>query len=122
MGKAKKAKNAKLPQDRLNAKARAAAGAAATRGRARTFADKQDKLAKTGGDPEIEEGLAEYEEAKQAEEEVPFPVELTVTVRAKSDSDLENGLEQVLKLVREGNVKGSGGVHDNGFWFDIKGK
>lgn len=64
MGKAKKAKNAKMSQDRLNLKARAAAGAAATAGRARTFADKTDKLAKAGADPEIAEGLEEYEEKK----------------------------------------------------------
>lgn len=64
MGKAKKAKNAKMSQDRLNLKAKAAAGAAATAGRSRVFADKQDKLAKAGADPEIAEGLAEYEEKK----------------------------------------------------------
>lgn len=62
MGKAKKAKNAKLSRDRLMAKARNAAGAAATAGRARTFADKGDILAKNKGDAEIEEGLEEYEE------------------------------------------------------------
>lgn len=66
MSKAKKARNAKLPQDRLNAKARNAAGAAATAGRSRVFADKGDKLAKASADPEIAEGLEEYN-AKKAE-------------------------------------------------------
>ena len=120
MGKAKKAKNAKLPQDRLNAKARAAAGAAATAGRARTFADKKDKLVKAGGDPEINEGLEEYEEAKESKQAEQLSI--SVTVNGTSDSELEIGLEEVLRLVRAGNTSGAGGTKENGFSFDIKGK
>lgn len=61
----KKNKHAALPQFRRNLKAKAAAGAHATAGRSRVFADKQDKLAKQSADPEIAEGVDEYE-AKRA--------------------------------------------------------
>lgn len=71
MGKAKKAKNAAMSQDRLNLKARAAAGAKATAGRSRIFADKGDILAKNKGDADIAEGMAEYNEKKN--EVVPQP-------------------------------------------------
>ena len=62
----KKSKNAKLSQDRLNAKSRNAARAAATAGRSRTFAGKKDKLAKQNADPEIAEGLGEYADQQAA--------------------------------------------------------
>lgn len=59
MAKGKK----KLPRDRVLAKARAAELARSTAGKARVFKDRSKTAPKA--DPEIEEGLDEYEEGAQ---------------------------------------------------------
>lgn len=62
---AKKKGKQELPHYRKLMKAAAAGGAAATKGRARAFADKKDILAGETGDSEIDEGLAEYKEKQE---------------------------------------------------------
>jgi len=54
----------KVSQQTRNRKAAVAGIANATAGRARTFADRNDKLAANKGDSEISEGLEEYAEKK----------------------------------------------------------
>ena len=70
-----KKKDKALPHYRKLLKAKAAGGAAATRGRARTFADKKDILAANTGDSEIDEGLVEYN-AKRAPSVIIVDVDL----------------------------------------------
>lgn len=58
-----KGKKKKVPREIRIARAGGAAMAKATAGRARVFANKKDKLVSTG-DSEIDEGVEEYQEAK----------------------------------------------------------
>lgn len=54
----------RTPREAVLSRSRAAGMASATRGRARTFADK--KSIPESADPEIQEGLQEYEEKKRS--------------------------------------------------------